>query len=384
MKNVLLLGATGSIGTQTLDIIRENSEYKLAAFSFGRNVELAKKIIEEFKPLMVCAMEYADIDTLEALYPNIEYVVGDVGLQQVATYNVENPVVINALVGAVGLMPTACAIEVGRDVLLANKETLVIGGEIIVNKAKEKNVEIIPIDSEHSAIYQLLQGKEKKEIRKLLVTASGGSFRDKTREELDSVTVEEALNHPNWKMGPKITIDSATMMNKGFELIEAYYLFGVEMDNIIPIMHRESIVHSMVEFNDGSIFAQLGTSDMHLPIQYAMYKKHLENEILKPLDITKVGSLHFSEVDYNRYPLVKCAIDSLKKGKLNCTIMNAANEAAVKLFLEGRIKFLDIETIVMEALANPKYLAFNEGDISIPKIMALHNVVYNEIIIKFS
>ncbi len=384
MKNVLLLGATGSIGTQTLDIIRENSEYKLAAFSFGRNTELAKTIIEEFKPLMVCAMEYSDIDILEELYPNVEYVVGDVGLQQVATFNVENPVVINALVGAVGLMPTACAIECGRDVLLANKETLVIGGEIIVNKAKEKNVEIIPIDSEHSAIYQLLQGKDKKEIRRLLVTASGGSFRDKTREDLDSVTVEEALNHPNWKMGAKITIDSATMMNKGFELIEAYYLFGVDMENIIPVMHRESIVHSMIEFNDGSIFAQLGTSDMHLPIQYAMYKKHLENEILKPLDITKVGSLHFSEVDYNRYPLVKCAIDSLKKGKLNCTIMNAANEAAVKLFLEGRIKFLDIETIVMEALDNPKYLVFNEGDISIPKIMALHNIVYNEIIIKFS
>ena len=383
MKNVLLLGATGSIGTQTLDIIRNDSEYRLAAFSFGKNVEVAKTIIEEFKPELVCASDYESIDILEALYPDVEYTVGDLGLQIVATYDVENPVVINALVGAVGLMPTACAVEVGRDVLLANKETLVIGGEIITKKAKEKNVEIVPIDSEHSAIYQLLKGQDNKEVSRLLVTASGGSFRDRNKEDLKDVTVEDALNHPNWKMGAKITIDSATMMNKGFELIEAYHLFGLDIDNIVPVMHRESIIHSMVEFKDGSIFAQLGTSDMHLPIQYAIYKKHLENKVLKPLDITKVGCLHFAEVDYDRYPLVKCAIDSLKLGKLNCTILNAANEAAVKLFLDRKIKFLDIETIVIEALGNKKYLAFNEGDISIPKIMALHNLVYNEIMTKF-
>lgn len=377
MKNVILLGATGSIGSQTLDIIRKNPDYSLVAFSFGYNVKKAMEIIEEFNPKVVCGIDASDILKLKESYKSMEFVYGEIGLQQIVTYCVENPIVVNALVGAVGLMPTACAIENGRDVYLANKETLVIGGEIIMQKAKEKNVKIIPIDSEHSAIFQLLNGNKKEEIEKLIITASGGSFRDRTREELENVTKEEALNHPNWKMGEKITIDSATMMNKGFELIEAHYLFDLDIDKIVPVIHKESIIHSMIEFVDGSIFAQMASSDMHLPILYALENPHhVETDLVEKIDLAKIGSLHFEEVSYERYPLIKAAIDSLKKGKLQCTILNAANEAAVKLFLEGKIKFLDIEKLVIEALNNPAFQGFNQGEISLPKIMALHELVY--------
>ena len=364
MKNILLLGATGSIGTQVLDIIRNNDNYCLRAFSFGNNIEKAKEIIEEFHPKLVCGLHSGDIIILEKLFPEVEYCIGDIGLQQIVSLNVDNPVVINALVGAVGLMPTAVAIENGRDVLLANKETLVIGGEIINKMAQEKKVKIIPIDSEHSAIYQLIN--------------------DKNKEELATVTKDEVLHHPNWKMGNKITVDSATMINKGFELIEAHYLFGIDIDQIVPILHRESIIHAMVELNDGSIFAQMAISNMCLPIQYALEgPRHLANNNLSELDLTNIGCLHFEKVSYERYPLLKCAIDAYKKGKLQCTILNAANEAAVKLFLEEKIKFLEIEKIVMDALENPKYQGFNEGDVSLPKIMALHEIVYNDIYHKY-
>lgn len=380
MKNVILLGATGSIGSQTLDIIRNNPEYSLVAFSFGHNIKKTMEIIEEFNPKVVCGVNASDIFKLKESYNNIEFVYGEIGLQQIVTYHTDNPVVVNALVGAVGLMPTACAIENGRDVYLANKETLVIGGEIIMKKAKEKNVKIIPIDSEHSAIFQLLNGNKKDEIEKLIITASGGSFRDKTKEELENVTKEEALNHPNWKMGEKITIDSATMMNKGFELIEAHYLFDLDIDKIVPIIHKESVIHSMIEFVDGSIYAQMASSDMHLPILYALENPHhVKNDLVEKIDLAKIGSLHFEEVAYEKYPLLTAAIESLKKGKLQCTILNAANEAAVKLFLEEKIKFLDIEKLVIEALNNPAFQGFNEGEISLPKIMALHELVYQSI-----
>ncbi len=380
MKNVILLGATGSIGGQVLDIIRNNNNYRLFAFSFGNNVNKAMDIIEEFSPKIVCGINAKDTILLNEKYNNIEFIYGEIGLQRIVAYEIENPVVINALVGACGLMPTACAIENRRDVYLANKETLVIGGEIIMQMAKEKGVKIIPIDSEHSAIYQLLGDRGNNEISRLLITASGGSLRDLKREELEKVTKEEVLNHPNWMMGEKITVDCATMMNKGFELIEAHYLFGISIDKIVPIIHRESIVHSMVEFIDGSIFAQMATSDMHLPIQYALESPHhLKNDSIEKLDLTKIGTLHFEEVSYSRYPLLQCAVDSLKKGKLQCTILNAANEAAVKLFLENKINFLNIEKIVMDALNNPVYQGFNEGDISLPKIIALHNLVFDSI-----
>lgn len=384
MKNVLLLGATGSIGTQVLDLIRENEEYCLSAFSFGNNVHRAEEIIAEFHPEVVCGIHGYDVAKLQEKYPEIKYVVGDIGLQQIASAQIKNPVFINALVGAVGLMPTVTAIENKMDVYLANKESLVMGGEIIMQKAKEKHVRIIPIDSEHSAIYQLLEGKNKEDIRKLWITASGGAFRDLPREALEHVSVEEALQHPNWKMGKKITIDSATMMNKGFELIEAHYLFDIDIDCIVPILHKESTVHSMVEFRDGSIFAQMASSDMHLPILYALEgPRHLPSDKITPLDLTKISALHFEELSLQRYPLVALAISALKKGKLQCTILNAANEAAVQLFLEEKIAFLDIEMIIAQALENPQYQGFNQGDISIPKMMTLHELVYQSIYHQF-
>lgn len=384
MKNILLLGATGSIGTQVLDLIRENEEYRLAAFSFGNNVNRAEEIIAAFHPEVVCGIHGYDVAKLQEKYPDIKYVIGDIGLQQIASAQIENPIFINALVGAVGLMPTVAAIENKMDVYLANKESLVMGGELIMQKAKEKNVRIIPIDSEHSAIYQLLEGKNKADIRKLWITASGGAFRDLPREDLEHVSVEQALQHPNWKMGKKITIDSATMMNKGFELIEAHYLFDIDIDAIVPILHQESIIHSMVEFRDGSIFAQMASSDMHLPILYALEgPRHLPSEAITPLDLTKVHALHFEKVSFERYPLVALAIDAFKKGKLQCTILNAANEAAVQLFLEGKIAFLDIETIIAQALENPQYQGFNQGDVSIPKMMTLHELVYQSIYHQF-
>lgn len=380
MKNVILLGATGSIGSQVLDIIRENSEYNVYAISFGDNIERAKMIIEEFKPSVVCCKNAKDVYLMEEEYTNIDFLIGDIGLQQMAALQVEDVLFINALVGFVGLVPTISAIENGKDVLLANKEALVVAGEIVMQKAKEKNVKIIPIDSEHSAIFQLLESRDTQDIEKLIITASGGAFRDKNKEELVNVTKEEALNHPNWKMGPKITVDCATMMNKGFELIEAYHLFNLDIDKIVPIIHRESVIHSMAEFKDGVIFAQMGVSDMRVPIKYAMeYPSHSSCNLFNKLNLLEVKTLNFEEVSYDKYPLVKCAIDSIKIGKLQPAILNAANEAAVKLFLEEKIKYLDIERIVIEALNNPQYKAFNNGDVSIPKIIALHEMVYNQI-----
>jgi 1-deoxy-D-xylulose-5-phosphate reductoisomerase len=271
MVELCLLGATGSIGSQVLDLIREKRDvYRLAAFSFGHNIDKALEIVEEFEPDLVCSVEELDAKKIKELFPRVTVTYGNKGLQQVATHNCICPKVINALVGAVGLTPTLSAIEMGRDVLLANKETLVIGGEIVIAKAKEAGVKIIPIDSEHSAIFQLLNGYDKEDLSRIIITASGGSFREKSRAELENVTKEDALNHPNWKMGSKITIDSATMMNKGFELIEAHYLFDLPMDKISYILHKESIIHSMIQTRDGAIKAQLGTPDMRIPIMYAL------------------------------------------------------------------------------------------------------------------
>ncbi len=380
VKNIILLGGTGSIGTQVLEIIKDDVNYNLYGFSFGDNIVKAKEIIEEFKPKIVCCKNVKDAIELRDLYKDIKFLSGDAGLQQLASLKVENEIFINALVGAVGLVPTMAAIENGNDVLLANKETLVIAGSLVTKRAFEKNVKIIPIDSEHSAIFQLLNEQNKKDIKNLIITASGGAFRDLNREQLSNVKKEDALNHPNWKMGQKITIDCATMMNKGFELIEAYHLFNINIDNIIPIIHRESIIHSMVEFKDGVIFAQMGVSDMRVPIKYALeYPNHTYHELFQTLDLTKIKTLNFEEVYYDRYPLVKCAIDCVKKGGINTTILNAANEAAVKLFLEDKIEFLEIEKIIMETLENQKYQVFNNGELTISKILMVNEMVFNDI-----
>ena len=385
MIELCLLGATGSIGCQVLDLIREKRDkYRLAAFSFGHNINKALEIVEEFEPDLVCAIEELDADRIKEKFPKVNVTFGNKGLQQVATYDCLCPKVINALVGAVGLTPTLSAIEVGRDVYLANKETLVIGGEIVMAKAKEMGVKIIPIDSEHSAIFQLLNGNNIDDVKRIIITASGGSFRDKSRDELVDVTKADALNHPNWNMGAKITIDSATMMNKGFELIEAHYLFDLPMDKIGYIMHKESIIHSLVEFLDGSVFAQMATSDMRLPIKYALeYPSHSYTELVEPLDLVKVGTLHFEELSTTRFPMLGYAIDAINRGNIYPTILNAANEVAVGLFLEDKIKFLDIEKIVKEALDNPIYEKFTSGELTIPKIMSVDELVRIQILTKY-
>ena len=385
MIELCLLGATGSIGGQVLDLIREKRDvYKLAAFSFGHNISKALDIIEEFEPSLVCAIEELDAKRIKEVFPKVEVTFGNKGLQQVATHDCLCPRVINALVGSVGLTPTLSAIEVGRDVYLANKETLVIGGEIVMAKAKEMNVKIIPIDSEHSAIFQLLNGNNIEDVKRIIITASGGSFRDKSREELLNVTKEDALNHPNWNMGAKITIDSATMMNKGFELIEAHYLFDLPMEKISYIMHKESIIHSFVEFLDGSIFAQMATSDMRLPIKYALeYPSHSYTEMVEPLDLLKVGTLHFDELSIDRFPMLGYAIEAIKRGNIYPTILNAANEVAVGLFLEEKINFLDIEKLVKEALDNPIYEKFTIGELTLPKIMSVDELVRIQILTKY-
>ena len=309
---------------------------------------------------LVALLDYKKIsrkniaDNLKLSYnPIIVY--GDKGLDYLASYSkYENETFVNALVGISGLRPTVCAIKAHKEICLANKETLVVAGDIIKDLVKEYNVSLIPIDSEHSAILQCLTGEKKNEVKRLIITASGGSFRDKTRSELIGVKKEEALAHPNWKMGSKITIDSATMMNKGFEVIEAHYLFDMPYEKIDTILHRQSIVHSMVEFNDGTIKAEIGTSDMHTPISYALrYPSHnnLESDNLNLMGL----NLSFEELSKDRYPCLKYAYDAAKKGSIYLSVLNASNEAAVALFLHDKIEFLDIEKIIYNEINNPKY-----------------------------
>ena len=320
--------------------------------SVGSNLELAKKLIEEFKPEIVCFRKQEHIFSI-AYKPIVVY--GDEGLLAISRYRgYRHEWLVNALVGVAGLLPTVTAIKARKSIALANKETLVVAGDIINELLKKYKVELVPIDSEHSAILQCLRGEEHKDIDRLLITASGGSFRNKTREELENVTVEDALRHPNWSMGPKITIDSATMMNKGFEVIEAHYLFDMDYDHIEAVYHPESIVHSLVEFKDGSIKAQLGVSDMRIPIAYALaYPTHLKGEVEK-LDL-KGCSLHFGELSKDRYPCLGYAYEAAKKGGLYLAVLNASNEAAVYLFLNKKISFLEIEHIIEKEIYSSIY-----------------------------
>ncbi len=352
MKNLYILGSCGSIGTQTLDIVRNDSSYKVIGISVGSNLELAKRIIEEFKPEIVCFRKQEHIFSID-YNPIIVY--GDNGLLEVAKYHkYDNEWLVNALVGVAGLEPTVEAIKSKKNIALANKETLVVAGDIINNLIKEYNVKLLPIDSEHSAILQCLRGESHNDISKLIITASGGSFRNKSRDELEDVTAEDALKHPNWSMGSKITIDSATMMNKGFEVIEAHYLFNIDYDKIEAIYHPESIVHSLVEFNDGSIKAQVGISDMRIPISYALaYPNHL-NLNLNKLNLNGLN-LHFDKLSFNRFPCLKYAYDSALKGGLYLAVLNSANEAAVYLFLNKKISFLEIEKIISKEIYSDKY-----------------------------
>ena len=351
MKKWIILGATGSIGTQTLDIVRKYpDEYNVIAFSLGRDLEKNIKLIEEFSPLAVCVRTEETKEILKEKYQNLIVYYGDEGLVNLACFQKEDKEVllVVSVVGFIGMIPTAKAIEIGRDIALANKETLVVAGEIIMSLAKKHKVNIFPIDSEHSAIHQCLLGENKEDIKKIIITASGGSFRNLSREQLENVSISDALNHPNWKMGAKITIDSSTMMNKGFEVIEAHHLFDVPYEKITTIIHKESIIHSMVEFKDSSIKAQLGNADMHIPILYALSggkRVEYNNE----LDLYR-AKLSFNEMDFERYPCLKMAYAAAQKGNIFPTILNVSNDAAVNLFLEGKIKYLEIEKIIEEAL----------------------------------
>lgn len=355
MKDILLLGASGSIGTQALEIIRENKEYNLKSISVGKNIQKAIEIIDEFKPEFVSVINQDDCELLKNKYPNIEFSYGDSGLIKAATYSENKAYLINAVVGMVGLLPTIEAIKAGHDILLANKETLVAAGSIVMDLAKKHNVNIIPIDSEHSTIYQCMLSGKREDVSRIIITASGGSFRDRSREELKDVSVKEALNHPNWNMGAKITIDSATMVNKGLEVIEAHYLFDIDYDNIETVIHKESIVHSLVEFKDGAIIAGLSYPDMRIPIHYAISNpKRIESNLIKKMDFKSIFNLSFIPMDYNRYPLLELAYKVGKMGGIMPMVYNSANEVAVKLFLEGKINFLGIDDIILYAVNNTK------------------------------
>ncbi len=352
LKLISLLGATGSIGVQTLDVIRSHpEEFQLVAFSAGKNMEVTRRIIEEFQPKLVSVLEEKDAISLQKeVKPTVEIVFGDQGLIEVATFG-SSAILVNAVMGSVGLEPTLRAIEQNKTIALANKETLVTAGHLVMSAAKQNQVSILPVDSEHSAIFQCLQGEQVKNIDRLIITASGGSFRDLTRKELEHVTLEQALNHPNWSMGAKITIDSATMMNKGLEVIEAHWLFNMPYEQINVLLHKESTIHSMVEFNDGSVLAQLGSPDMRAPIQYALtYPDRLPLIGMKRLRLEEFGQLHFEKMDYKRFYCLQLAIDAGKAGGSVPTVLNAANERAVDAFLNGNISFLQIETLIEKAL----------------------------------
>ncbi len=355
MKNIILLGATGSIGTQTLEVLKNHeNEYQLVSMAFGSNIEKGMEIISEFHPRYVGVANKQDALRLQELFPHITFGYGMEGLVNASTYDAGNgykTVVVTAVVGSIGLLPTIEAIKKGYDIALANKETLVSAGHIVLDMIKKYRIKLLPVDSEHSAIFQALNGENRKQVKRLIITASGGSFRDKTRDELKNVTVRDALNHPNWSMGSKITIDSATMMNKGFEVIEAHYLFDMPYESITTILHKESVVHSLVEFIDTSVIAQLGTPDMKIPIQYALtYPNRFELKQTNQLKLEEIQTLHFQKMDLNRYPCLKYAYDAGIAGHSYPTVLNAANEAGVKLFLEEKIGFLDIENIIYDAL----------------------------------
>ncbi len=367
MKNIIVLGVTGSVGTQSLDVIQNNlDKYNLLACSGGYCAKEMIPIIEKYNPKAVCLITKEAADELALMYPSLDVYFGDKGLISIATYNQnEVAILLTAVSGSVGLLPTIEAIKIKRNIALANKETLVTAGHIVMDLAKKNDVQIIPVDSEHSAIFQCLQGENHKDINRLIITASGGTFRDKQRFELENVTVKETLAHPNWSMGAKITVDSATMMNKGLEVIEAHWLFGLDYDKIDTILHRQSVVHSMVEFNDTSVIAHLGTPDMRVPIAYAFeYPKRLDTlKNHQKLDLTKISELNFAHLSQERYPCLKMAYDAGVAGGTMPTVLNAANEVAVSYFLEGKIKFLDIEKVVKYAMDNHEIINCPELDV---------------------
>ncbi len=355
-KNITILGSTGSIGTQSLSIIRNNKDINVSALTCGRNIELLEKQAREFKPKLVVVSDYKSALSIKQSLKDTEVKVnyGMEGLIEAATLE-ETQLVLTAIVGMVGILPTISAINAGKNIALANKETLVCAGEIIMNLARKKGVSILPVDSEHSAVFQSLQGNEGNRLKKIILTASGGPFFGKTKEELHSVTLDEALNHPNWSMGKKITIDSATMINKGLEVIEACHLFNVSPSKIEVLIHRESILHSAVEYEDGAVMGQLGVPDMRVPIAYAMFypeRRVIGDNFLSLSDIT---SLTFKQPDLDTFVGLKLCIEAIERGGNVPAIVNAANEIAVERFLNNQIGFLDIPEFIQSRMDSIAY-----------------------------
>lgn len=357
MKTIAILGSTGSIGTQTLDVVRNNNDLKVAALAAGSNIKALAGQIREFGPKLVCVAKEESISELKQLTNDLEYEIcyGMEGLCRVATYE-EAEVVVTAVVGMMGIVPTIEAIKAGKDIALANKETLVTAGHIIMPLAKEYNVSILPVDSEHSAIFQALNGENPNTIEKILLTASGGPFRGKDRAFMKNVTLLDALKHPNWSMGRKITIDSSTMVNKGLEVIEAKWLFNVDIDDVIVVVQPQSIIHSMVQFVDGSVIAQLGTPDMRLPIQYALYYPKRRPMNSERLDFHKLTQINFEAPDMDNFMGLRLAYEAGRKGGNMPTIFNAANEFAVDKFLNEEISYLTITDMIEKAMNSIKYI----------------------------
>ena len=376
MKKIAILGSTGSIGTQTLEVVRENKDIEVLGLAAGNNIKLLERQIREFHPKMAAVWSEERAKELRENVKdlNIKIVSGMEGLIELSVME-ESEILVTAIVGMIGIRPTIEAIKAGKDIALANKETLVTAGHIIMPLAKEYQVAILPVDSEHSAIFQSLQGGQEKSLHKILLTASGGPFRQKTREELLNIQVEDALKHPNWEMGRKITIDSSTLVNKGLEVIEAKWLFDVSLDQIEVVVHPQSIIHSMVEYVDGAIIAQLGTPDMKLPIQYALY--YPERRFLPGdrLDFAALSKLTFEKPDMETFYGLRLAFEAGKEGGSLPTVFNAANELAVSKFLERKIKYLEIPEIIEHCMQAHKTIA----DPSVDEILQTEQEVYEQI-----
>lgn len=357
MKTIAILGSTGSIGTQTLDIVRANDDLKVSALAAGRNIDLLEKQTREFKPSLISVMDEKDAADLRIRLADMDVRVmsGMDGLIGVAE-DEQSSVLVTGIVGMIGIRPTIAAINAHKTIALANKETLVCAGHIIMPLAKEKNVSILPVDSEHSAIFQSLHGEPKDRLEKILLTASGGPFRGKTRAELENMTLEDALKHPNWSMGKKVTIDSASLCNKGLEVMEAKWLFDVDLDQIEVVVHPQSILHSAVQFKDGAIIGQMGVPDMKLPIQYALFYPDRRPMDMDRADLFKLGALTFEKPDTDTFRGLKLAYEACRRGGSYPTVFNAANEAAVRMLLDGRIRFVQIPDIIENCMESHKMI----------------------------
>ena len=361
MKKISLLGSTGSIGVNTLDVVERYPEkFQVCALSAGSNVELFARQIRKFKPTLVALFDVTKIDILKELVADldVEIISGPEGLVSVASF-LDADLVVSGVVGSAGLLPALSALRAGKNLALANKETLVIAGELVLQEAELTNAKVIPIDSEHSAVFQALNGEKSERIKKIILTASGGPFRTFSLKQMENITVKEALNHPNWSMGAKITIDSSTMMNKGLEYIEAKWLFGVNT-NVEVIVHAQSIIHSMIEFVDTSIIAQLGIPDMRVPIAYALtYPDRFVSE-LPSLDLASMSDLTFEAPDLERFPCLQLAMDAMKIGETMPAVLNAANEVAVQAFLEEQIPYKEISEIIRMVMHNHRPVPLKE------------------------